>query len=161
MKQLFPTSTSYSDVYWKTGLLTSRTILAHGIHLEDVELKMLKETGAQKSLVLKHKNMALAFASSPGAGISHCPNSNCSIRSGNMDVRRAVGAGVKVGLGTDCSAGYSPSMINSMRFVSMDRYIVPGNPNISSLSHCFLVVGSPSQCPTNCLLPPVIRRTSR
>ena len=51
----------------------------------------------------------------PGAGISHCPNSNVSLKSGFFDARRTAAAGVKVGLGTDCSGGYSPSMIDAMR----------------------------------------------
>jgi adenosine deaminase len=56
-----------------------KTILAHGIYLSDDELEVL------------HK-----FQTS----ISHCPNSNCSIRSGMCDVRRLMMKGLHVGLGT-------------------------------------------------------------
>ncbi|XP_023325491.1 guanine deaminase isoform X2 [Eurytemora carolleeae] len=38
-----------------------------------------------------------------------------SLKSGVCDVRRMKNKGVKVGLGTDCSGGYSSSIINSMR----------------------------------------------
>jgi len=38
------------------------------------------------------------------AAVSHCPNSNCSIRSGLCDVRRLMEHGVPVGLGT----GWTP-----------------------------------------------------
>ena len=82
----------------RCGLLTSRTILAHCVHLSDQELRLLSQTGA---------------------GVSHCPNSNFSLKSGVCDVRRLKQAGVKIGLGTDCSGGFSPSMLNSMRMAVM------------------------------------------
>ena len=47
--------------------------------------------------------------------MAHCPNSNFSLKSGVCDVRRLQAAGVKVGLGTDCSGGYSVSLLNAMR----------------------------------------------
>ena len=57
--ELEPWAQNYTDVYEKTGILTDKTILAHGIYLDDSELSVIK---------------------SVGAGISHCPNSNNSIR---------------------------------------------------------------------------------
>ena len=95
IKELFPTSADYTSVYAEAGLLTPKTIMAHCVHLTQAELNMMRAAGS---------------------GISHCPNSNSSLKSGNMDVRRAAAAGVKVGLGTDCSGGYSASMIDAMRF---------------------------------------------
>jgi adenosine deaminase len=56
-----------------------QTVLAHGIHLSDDELKVL---------------------ATRGTSISHCPNSNTSLKSGLCDVRRLLNAGIKVGLGT-------------------------------------------------------------
>jgi len=85
---------SYTQVYEKCGLLSKKTILAHGVYLDAQELEIIKEAGA---------------------GISHCPNSNFSLKSGICDVRRLKDAGVKVGLGTDCSGGYSTSMQDAMR----------------------------------------------
>nr|CAD7425309.1 unnamed protein product [Timema monikensis] len=72
----------------------SQTLLAHGIYLEDSELKILV---------------------SKGATIAHCPNSNTSLKSGECDVPRLLAAGISVGLGTDVSGGYSPSIIEAMR----------------------------------------------
>ena len=94
VSELFPSSQHYTGVYKDMGLLNSKTIMAHGVHLDEKELKMLSHTGA---------------------GISHCANSNCSLKSGFCNVLRLRDHGVKVGLGTDCSGGYSPSMIDSMR----------------------------------------------
>ena len=96
MKKLEPSSASYTAVYKTAGLLTPRTNMAHCVHLSQQEIQLLKDTGT---------------------GVSHCPNSNCSIRSGNMDIRVLQRHGVKVGLGTDCSAGYSVSMLDAMRQV--------------------------------------------
>eukprot|EP00698_Gefionella_okellyi_P002559 TRINITY_DN123_c0_g1_i1.p1 TRINITY_DN123_c0_g1~~TRINITY_DN123_c0_g1_i1.p1 ORF type:complete len:441 (-),score=100.19 TRINITY_DN123_c0_g1_i1:87-1409(-) len=94
VKSLHPDCPSYTAVYDKYGLLTPLTILAHGVHLEDSELALLKERGT---------------------AIIHCPNSNFSICSGICNVRRLLAADVKVGMGTDCSGGYAPSMLDSMR----------------------------------------------
>ncbi|PSN46075.1 Guanine deaminase [Blattella germanica] len=71
-----------------------QTVLAHGVHLTDEELKIL---------------------SARGSSISHCPNSNTSLKSGLCDVRRLLHANVKVGLGTDVSGGYSPSILDAIR----------------------------------------------
>lgn len=97
VKELEPWSQNYTDVYAQTGILTEKTILAHGIYLDDSEIDVIK----------KYQS-----------GISHCANSNNSLRSGNMDAVRYHEShpGLKVGLGTDCSGGYSPSLINAMRF---------------------------------------------
>uniref|UniRef100_UPI00398E4979 guanine deaminase n=1 Tax=Pristiophorus japonicus TaxID=55135 RepID=UPI00398E4979 len=94
VKKMFPKCKDYSEVYDTHGLLTDKTIMAHGVYLSDEELKLF------------HKK---------GAAISHCPNSNISLCSGLFDVRNALNHKVNVGLGTDVSGGYSPSMLNAVR----------------------------------------------
>ncbi|CAH1789018.1 unnamed protein product [Owenia fusiformis] len=94
VRSMHPGYDSYSDVYDKCGLLTSRTIMAHCIYLTEDELNLLKTRGV---------------------GVSHCPNSNTSIRSGLMDARDMLDRGIKLGLGTDVSGGYHPSMLDAMR----------------------------------------------
>ncbi|XP_067886700.1 guanine deaminase isoform X2 [Heterodontus francisci] len=79
VKEIFPKCKDYSDVYDKHGLLTDKTIMAHGVYLSDEELKLF------------HKK---------GAAISHCPNSNISLCSGLFDIRNALNHKVNVGLGT-------------------------------------------------------------
>lgn len=91
---LYPDHDHYVDVYDKAGLLSRKTILAHGIHLSAEERQVIK---------------------SRGCGISHCPNSNTSIRSGICDVKQLLDENIHVGLGTDCSGGYSTSMQDAMR----------------------------------------------
>lgn len=91
---LFKDCSSYAEVYKKHGLLCDRTILAHAVHLTEEELGIVKECGA---------------------GISHCPTSNFYLNSGVCKVGHMLDRGVKVGLGTDCSGGFSPSIINAVR----------------------------------------------
>ena len=92
--QLFPEHDSYSQVYDSAGLLTSKTILAHAIYLQDDEKYLIKKRGAS---------------------ISHCPNSNFSLSSGCLNVRDLIERGIKVSLGTDVSGGYSTSMLDACR----------------------------------------------
>ncbi|KAI8902563.1 hypothetical protein BC833DRAFT_613888 [Globomyces pollinis-pini] len=93
--ELHPDISSYSGVYDKYNLLTSKTIMAHCVHLSEEERKLLKEKKV---------------------GISHCANSNFCLHSGMLDVRQLIEEGHdKIGLGTDVAGGYSPSIMDSMR----------------------------------------------
>lgn len=87
----------YSDMYKANGLLHNRSILAHCIHLQPKDLENLKQTEA---------------------GVAHNPNSNTCLRDGECRVRELLDHGIKVGLGTDCSAGYMPSIQDAMRNAS-------------------------------------------
>lgn len=94
VKELFPRSKNYTDVYDSTGLLTEKTVLAHCIYLSEEEQNVIKERGS---------------------AISHCPNSNFSLSSGIMPLRSYLEKGLKVGLGTDVSGGYSVSILDTIR----------------------------------------------
>ncbi|KAL3063351.1 hypothetical protein OYC64_003088 [Pagothenia borchgrevinki] len=94
VKELFPESKSYTDLYHKHNLLTDKTVMAHGCYLSDEELALFRETGAS---------------------LSHCPNSNISLYSGMLDVRNVLKHSVKLGLGTDVAGGYSASMLDAVR----------------------------------------------
>ncbi|GAD95749.1 chlorohydrolase family protein [Paecilomyces variotii No. 5] len=94
VKELFPDSTSYAGVYDQHGLMTPRTILAHAVHL----------TPEERSLI-----------HSRDAKISHCPASNSALGSGLCPVRTLLDDGIAVGLGTDVSGGYSPSVLEAVR----------------------------------------------
>jgi guanine deaminase len=104
MRKLHPDFHEYSDMYDHYGLLHEKCILAHCCHLSDHDIGMVAKRGA---------------------GISHNPNSNTCLRAGELKVRQLLDAGVKVGLGTDCSAGYSPSILDAMRQASnVSRHLV-------------------------------------
>ncbi|KAB8079606.1 hypothetical protein BDV29DRAFT_164040 [Aspergillus leporis] len=90
----FPDAKSYADVYDTYGLLTPRTILAHGVHLTPDEQDLIHDREAK---------------------ISHCPASNSALGSGICPVRKLWNKGITVGLGTDVSGGYSPSILEAVR----------------------------------------------
>jgi guanine deaminase len=93
VRALFPDARDYVDVYARHGLLGPRSVLAHGIHLSDRELRALDEAGSR---------------------IAHCPNSNLFLGSGLFPLGRVREAGLTVGLGTDIGAGTTPSMFSAM-----------------------------------------------
>jgi len=97
-KELFPNHKNYADIYASTGLLNEKAIMAHCVHVTDEEIEILKEHNA---------------------GVSHCPTSNICLTSGLCPVRKIRDAGVKVGLGTDVSGGYSASILEAMRHTIM------------------------------------------
>jgi len=94
VRELFPGYKSYTEVYHKLGLLGSRTIVGHAIHLSEDEYKLLAETGTK---------------------IAHCPSANLFLHSGRMKLERMDAHGIEVGLGSDIGAGPSLSMFDLMR----------------------------------------------
>lgn len=93
-KKLFPKYSSYTDIYYKAGLLGPKTIMAHCIYLNEKEITLIKKT---------HTKMA------------HCPTSNRFLTSGIMPFRKYQKMGLNIGLGTDVAGGYSLSMFNEMK----------------------------------------------
>ena len=64
----------------KTGLLNSRAVIAHGIHLSQSEITAMVKAGA---------------------GLTHCPSSNLKLASGIARITHYLKQGVKVALGSD------------------------------------------------------------
>lgn len=93
VRELFPWSKSYLDVYERFGLLRPRSVYAHCIHLESADRKLMA-----------HK----------GAAMSFCPTSNLFLGSGLFDADEARKHGVKVGLGTDVGGGTSFSILRTL-----------------------------------------------
>jgi len=91
--RLFPNVRDYLDTYETYGLLGSRGIYGHAIHLEPREIDRLAEVGA---------------------AVVHCPTSNTFIGSGLFDTAGLRAAGVKIGLATDTGAGSNFSMLRTM-----------------------------------------------
>ena len=65
------------------GMLTEDDFLAHCVHVDEIEIELLAETGAS---------------------VVHCPASNMKLASGIAPVQDLLNAGVNVGLGTDGAA---------------------------------------------------------
>ncbi len=72
------------------GLVRPGTVMAHGDHLGDADLDLLR---------------------SRDAGVAHCPLSNAYFADAVFPVRHALGRGVRVGLGTDIAGGFEPSVL--------------------------------------------------
>ncbi|NXJ79221.1 GUAD deaminase, partial [Trogon melanurus] len=98
VEDMFPAYQNYTELYDKNKLLTSKTVMAHACYLSEEELKLF---------------------SLRGAAISHCPNSNFSLRSGVLNVQKVLKHNVKLGLGTDVAGGYSASMLDAIRKTMM------------------------------------------
>lgn len=114
VKEMFPDYDSYTEVYDGHGLLTSKTILAHAIHLSEKEVDLIKERESK---------------------ISHCPASNSAITSGTAKIRMLLNKGVEVGLGTDMSGGYSPSILDAVRQASLvSRHVAMDGDDSAKLS---------------------------
>lgn len=88
----FPTAADYLDVYDRFGLVTDRSVFAHGIHLSERSCARLAESGA---------------------GIAVCPSSNLFLGSGHFDFGQADRHKLKLGLGTDIGAGTTFSMLHT------------------------------------------------
>jgi len=76
------------------GLLSRRTILAHGNFIGDADAATILERGS---------------------GIAHCPLSNVYFSDAVFPLRRMLERGVHVGLGTDIAGGASPSILENAR----------------------------------------------
>lgn len=97
---------SYTDIYQRTGMLGKRSLMGHGIHLGEKELKTLAKS--QTSII-------------------HCPTSNAPIKerglgSGLFDFKKIEKAKVKWALGSDIGGGPHLSMFDVMRsFVDQNK----------------------------------------
>ena len=67
----------------QVGIATPRTVIAHGVHVDDAELQILRESGS---------------------AVTHCPSSNLKLGSGVADVVRLRQARITVGIGADGAA---------------------------------------------------------
>ncbi|MBZ9962284.1 guanine deaminase [Mesorhizobium sp. BR1-1-2] len=76
------------------GLLTRRTILAHSNFIDGRDMDLIKEKRA---------------------GVAHCPLSNFYFANAVFPLREALDRHMHVGLGTDISGGYSPSLFDGCR----------------------------------------------
>lgn len=92
VKELFPNSKSYVDVYDQFGLVRARSIFAHGVQLTKAEFDRLAEAKST---------------------IAFCPTSNTFLGSGLFDLDRAISSNIKVGLATDVGGGTSFSMFQT------------------------------------------------
>ncbi len=93
VRELFPESRSYLDVYDRFGLLRERATYAHCIYLDETDRRRMAASGA---------------------GAAFCPSSNLYLGSGLFDLAAADTAGMRFSLATDVGGGSSFSMLRTM-----------------------------------------------
>lgn len=93
VRQLYPWSRSYLDVYDHYGLLRPGAVYAHCIHLDQADRRRMAESGT-----------AVAFS----------PTSNLFLGSGLFDLGQALGEGMAVSIATDVGGGTSFSMLRTL-----------------------------------------------
>lgn len=91
--ELYPQARDYLDVYESHGLLGSKTLLGHSIHLTPREIDALAETGAHPVF---------------------CPTSNLFLGSGLFDRAGLRARGILNGIATDVGAGTGYSMLQTL-----------------------------------------------
>lgn len=90
------------------GIFDGRTLGAHGIWLDEADLKILKQRGV---------------------GIAHCPSSNMKLASGVAPVVKMLSLGIPVGLGTDGAASNNDlDLFEEMDLASKLQKVTTGDP---------------------------------
>jgi len=114
VKELFPNAKDYTDVYDCFGLLSPRSLFAHGIHLSERECARLSESGS---------------------AVVHCPTSNTFLGSGLMSMPhlRERARPVHLGIATDVGGGTSYSMLATLGEAYKVQMLAGYKPTAASL----------------------------
>lgn len=81
------------------GVFEVPTLVAHGVHLSDTDVKTLVRRGV---------------------GLAHCPTSNLKLGSGIAPVKKYMDAGLRVGIGTDGAASNNNlDMLEELRLAAL------------------------------------------
>jgi guanine deaminase len=84
VREAFPWSRDYLEVYEHFGLISEKTVLAHNVHVDDGELTRLGRIGC---------------------AVCHCPSSNLYLGSGLFSMSRHIRHAIAMTIGTDIGAG--------------------------------------------------------
>jgi guanine deaminase len=93
IKELYPQSRSYLDVYDGFGLVRKRSMFAHSIWLGDEDWLRIAQSRS---------------------GVAHCPTSNLFLGSGLFNIGHADTVRARVSLATDVGGGTSFSLLRTM-----------------------------------------------
>ncbi len=94
----------------KHGILSTRLLAAHCVHLDRAEMFLLKEAGA---------------------GVAHCPTSNLKLASGIAPVGAMLEMGLHVGVGTDGPASNNDlDMFEETRLAAILAKAASGDPTV-------------------------------
>jgi guanine deaminase len=112
VKQLFPWSKDYTDVYDRYDLLSDRSLFAHGIHLSERERGRMSETGST---------------------VVHCATSNAFLGSGIMPMPKM--RNVNLAAATDVGGGTSYSMLTTLGETYKLQMLGGYKPSVHELFH--------------------------
>jgi 5-methylthioadenosine/S-adenosylhomocysteine deaminase len=92
------------------GLITPRTLLAHCVHVDDQEIKLMAQRGAH---------------------VAHCPSANLYLASGIAPIPKMIEHGVSIGIGADNAAdNNNMDAFHEMRLAASLQKGVHMNPTI-------------------------------
>lgn len=89
VRESFPDRLDDVDVFAEVGLLTPRTLLGHGVFLNQQQRHQVAESGT---------------------ALIHCPTANLFLESGMMDYVAHRSAGIRMALGSSIAGGHDPFM---------------------------------------------------
>jgi guanine deaminase len=89
VRELYPDFVDEVDVFCQMGMLSSRTLLAHGVFMNQQQRRQLADSGA---------------------ALVHCPTANLFRESGLMDYVAHCRAGIRIALGSSIAGGPEPFM---------------------------------------------------
>lgn len=113
----FPWASDYLAVYERFGLAGPGAVLAHSVHSTDPQLARL---------------------AAGGAAVAHCPSSNAALASGIFPMRRHLGVGVRLALGTDVGAGAGFSILKEALQAYLLQRIAPEPTTLSPAQLLYL-----------------------
>jgi guanine deaminase len=116
IRALYPNDKDYTDVYDRFGLLSERSVFAHGVHLSERECRRLSETGSV---------------------VAHCPTSNMFLGSGLMSMGHLEQEArpVRLAIGTDVGGGSSYSMLATLGAAYKVQMLTGYKPTAIELFH--------------------------
>ena len=122
VRSRFTDCRNYAAVYQKCKIFGNdiKTVMAHCIHTTEDEIQALRYSGVF---------------------VAHCPHSNCNLGSGIMPLRRYLDCGIRVGIGSDISAGHTLNMMDNMRSaIEMSKilYVEEGKAPLSTSEAFYL-----------------------
>lgn len=102
----------------KLGVLTGRTVAAHGVWLDDADIKTLAQRGV---------------------GVAHCPSSNMKLASGIAPILKLLRLDVALGLGPDGPAGSNNdlNMFEEMDLAGKLAKVTANDPTVLPASKLF------------------------
>ncbi len=99
-----------TEVLQDFGLLREKAVMAHGNFISPADGARFVETGA---------------------AVAHCPISNAYFANGVIPIKRLKEKGVTIGLGTDISGGFSPSLYDNIKQAVMSSRMLEDGVDVT------------------------------